>query len=103
MKILITSTYVVSNYNFKLPDLSSRLKTFVNVRISLPDDELLINLMIKLFHDKQIIIKNTGIFNFIIKRVGRSYENIFNLVDKIDKLLLQKNKQLTIPIIKELI
>lgn len=103
LKILITSTYVVSNYNFKLPDLSSRLKTFVNVRISLPDDELLINLMIKLFHDKQIIIKNTGIFNFIIKRVGRSYENIFNLVDKIDKLLLQKNKQLTIPIIKELI
>ena len=59
--------------------------------------------MIKLFHDKQIIVKNLEIFNYIIKRVGRSYENIFTLIDQIDKLLLQKNKQLTIPLIKELI
>ena len=103
LKILITSSQQVNNYHFKLHDLSSRLKTFFNIKINLPDDELLINLMIKLFHDKQIIIKNPELFNYIINRVGRSYEKVFNLIDKIDKFLLQKNKQLTIPIIKELI
>ena len=103
LKILITSSELINNYHFKLHDLSSRLKTFVNIKINLPDDELLINLMIKLFHDKQIIIKNPELFNYIINRVGRSYEKVFNLIDKIDKFLLQKNKQLTIPIIKELI
>jgi len=103
LKILITSSQLIGNYHFKLQDLSSRLKTFFNININLPDDELLINLMIKLFHDKQIIVKNPKLFNYIIKRVGRSYEKVFNLIDKIDKLLLQKNKQLTIPIIKELI
>ena len=103
LKILITSSQQIDNYHFKLHDLSSRLKTFVNIKINLPDDELLINLMIKLFHDKQIIIKNPELFNYIINRVGRSYEKVFNLIDKIDKFLLQKNKQLTIPIIKELI
>ena len=103
LKILITSSQLIGNYHFKLHDLSSRLKTFFNIKINLPDDELLINLMIKLFHDKQIIVKNPKLFNYIIKRVGRSYEKVFNLIDKIDKLLLQKNKQLTIPIIKELI
>ena len=75
----------------------------MNIKIDLPDDELLINLMLKLFHDKQIIVKNPEIFNYIIKRVDRSYENVFNLVNKIDILLMKKNKQLTIPLIKDLI
>ena len=103
LKILITSSTPLNSYAFELADLSSRLRAFYYISINLPDDQLLVNLMIKLFHDKQIIVKNLEIFNYIIKRVGRSYENIFTLVDQIDKLLLQKNKQLTIPIIKELI
>ena len=102
-KILITSNIKLNEYIFKLKDLSSRLKTFININIELPDDELLINLMTKLFHDKQIIIKNPEIFHYIIKRVHRSYDKIFHLIDKIDNLLMKKNKQLTIPIIKELI
>ncbi len=102
-KILVTSSIKLNEYIFQLKDLSSRLKTFINVNIDLPDDELLVNLMTKLFHDKQIIVKNPEIFHYIIKRVHRSYEKIFNLIDKIDKLLMKKNKQLTIPLIKELI
>ena len=102
-RILVTSNIGLNEYTFKLKDLSSRLKTFINVNIDLPDDELLVNLMTKLFHDKQIIVKNPEIFHYIIKRVDRSYEKIFYLIDKIDNLLMKKNKQLTIPIIKELI
>ena len=102
-KILATSNIGLNEYTFQLKDLSSRLKTFINVNIDLPDDELLVNLMTKLFHDKQIIVKNPEIFHYIIKRVDRSYKKIFHLIDKIDNLLMKKNKQLTIPIIKELI
>ena len=101
--ILITTSVSLNNHIFKFKDLSSRLKTFLNIKIDLPDDELLINLMLKLFHDKQIIVKNPEIFNYIIKRIDRSYENVFNLINKIDILLMKKNKQLTIPLIKELI
>lgn len=103
LKLLVTSDLLLNDYNFKLNDLSSRLKSFFNLKLNLPDDELLMNLMIKLFSDKQIIIKNPEIFNYIIKRVDRSYEQIFLLIDKIDTLLLRKNKQLTIPLIRELI
>ncbi len=102
-RILVTSNIRLNEFTFQLKDLSSRLKTFMNVNINLPDDELLVNLMTKLFHDKQIIVKNPEIFHYIIKRVDRSYEKIFHLIDKIDNLLMKKNKQLTIPIIKELI
>ena len=103
LNILVTSHIKLNSYKFKINDLSSRLKIFYNIQIDLPDDELLINLMIKLLHDKQIIVKNPEIFNYIIKRVDRSYEKIFLLILEIDKLLLTKNKQLTIPLIKELI
>ena len=103
LNILITSHIELNNYKFKINDLSSRLKIFHNIKIDMPDDELLINLMIKLFQDKQIVVKNHEIFNYIIKRVDRSYEKIFLLIMEIDKLLLTENKQLTIPLIKELI
>ena len=103
LNILIISNVALFDYAFKLEDLSSRLKTFTNIKINLPDDLLLMNLMIKLLNDKQIIVKNPEIFNYIIKRVDRSYEKVFILIDKIDKLLFEKNKQLTIPLIKELI
>ena len=72
-------------------------------KIDLPDDELLMNLMLKLFKDKQIIIKNPEIFNYILRRVQRSYEKIFLLIEKIDRLSLEQKRQLTIPLIKELI
>ena len=103
LKILINSRLPIFDYNFKIIDLSSRLKIFQQIQIDLPNDEMLINLIMKLFFDKQIIVKNHEIFNYIIRRVDRSYEKIFILVDKIDKLLFKKNKQLTIPLIKELI
>ena len=101
--ILVTSNKFLNQYNFKFLDLSSRLKSLINLKINLPDDELLINLMVKLFNDKQIIVKNEEIFNFIIKRVQRSYEKIYLLINKIDSLSLEKNKQLTIPLIKEIL
>ena len=102
LNLLVTSNILLNEYHFKLKDLSSRLKTFVNIKIDLPDDNLLINLMTKLFNDKQIIIKNPELFNYILKRVNRSYEKIFSLVEKIDSLSLEKKKQLTIPLIKNL-
>jgi len=41
--------------------------------------------------------------NFILRRVNRSYKKIFLLIEKIDRLSLEQKRQLTIPLIKELI
>ena len=58
---------------------------------------------LSLFYEKQIIVKNKEIFDFIFNRVTRTYNNIYLLVDRIDKLSLQKKRQLTIPLIKEIL
>jgi len=103
LTILLTSNKEVFEHNFLLKDLVSRLKTFNLLRINLPDDDLIINLIIKLLHDKQIIIKNKEIFNYILKRIERTYEEIFLLIENIDKLSLEKKRELTIPLIKKLL
>jgi len=103
LKILITSNIDLFEFNFKYPDLHSRLKTFYYVRIDNPDDEMTIMLLTKLLSEKQIIIKNKEIFEYLIKRINRTYKDVYNFSNKIDKISLEKKRQLTIPLIKEIL
>ena len=103
LNVLVTSDIDLYEYNFNLPDLLSRLKIFNYVSINKPDDEILINVLTKLLIEKQFIIKNKDIFEFLLKRVSRTYEAVYNLVNKMDKISLEKNRKLTIPLIRELI
>jgi len=103
LKIFITSNLNINQYNFKLTDLKSRLKTFYHVSILNPDDEMVKIILTKLLNEKQFIIKNPEIFDFLIKRIERSYQSIYNIVKALDNLSLQKKRQLTIPLIKEIL
>ena len=85
LKILLCTDKFLSNYKFKLNDLSSRLKSFNFIEIKQPDDELIVNLFIKLLFDKHIIFQNSEIFSYILKRINRTYQDIYLLVENIDK------------------
>ena len=101
-KILITSDIKINSIDFKFKDLSSRLKTFSNLEIGQPNDEMLLAILTKLLVDKQFIIKSNEIFAYILRRVDRSYQGINDIVKKLDILSLEKKRQLTIPLIKEI-
>ena len=103
LKILITSPYKINDINFKFNDLPSRLKTFSFLEINNPDDEMLITVLTKLLLDKQFIVNSNDIFEYILRRVDRSYKGIYDIVDKLDVLSLEKKRQLTIPLIKEIL
>tara|TARA_B100000242_G_scaffold223712_1_gene164434 strand:- start:180 stop:806 length:627 start_codon:yes stop_codon:yes gene_type:complete len=103
LKILITSSYKINDINFKFYDLPSRLKTFSNLEIYNPDDEMLLTILTKLLVDKQFIVNSNDIFDYILRRVDRSYKGIYDIVDKLDVLSLEKKRQLTIPLIKEIL
>jgi len=103
LKILITTNLDINQHQFILQDLLSRLKTFNYVSIEKPDDEILINVLTKLLIEKQFVIRNKGIFDFLLKRVNRTYEDIYQIVEKMDTISLEKKRQLTIPLIRELI
>ena len=64
---------------------------------------MLINILTKLFVEKQFIVNSKDVFQFIIKNTNRSYDNILDIVKKIDILSFEKKRQLTIPLIKEIL
>jgi len=103
IKILITSPSKINDINFKFNDLPSRLKTFSFLEINMPDDEMLLTILTKLLVDKQFIVNSNDIFDYILRRVDRSYKGIYDIVDKLDVLSLEKKRQLTIPLIKEIL
>ena len=103
LKLLIISDKKINDINFSLIDLSSRLKTFDYLEIKQPNDEMLLTILTKLLIDKQFIINSSEIFEYILRRVDRTYEAINEIVSKLDILSLQKKRQLTIPLIKEIL
>ncbi len=103
LKILITADKKINEINFQYDDLSSRLKTFSNLEIDQPNDEMLLAILTKLLLDKQFIINSNEIFQYILRRVDRSYLGINKIVNKLDILSLEKKRQLTIPLIKEIL
>ncbi len=103
LKILITSPYKINDINFKFNDLPSRLKTFSILEINNPDDEMLLTILTKLLVDKQFVVNSSDIFEYILRRIDRTYNGIYDIVGKLDDLSLEKKRQLTIPLIKEIL
>ena len=98
--LLITSLEPLNKFNFKLPDLISRIRNCLIIGIKNPDDNLIFALLIKYLSDRQINI-DKKLIEYIIKRIDRSYEKIFLFIHKIDKLSLKKGKPINLATIKE--
>ncbi len=98
--LIVTSTSSIVDINFKLADLKSRAKNFLLQNIEKPDDELMFALILKNLSDRQISL-DKKLIDYIIKRINRSYSEIFNFIYKIDKISLKKKKSIDFKIIKE--
>jgi len=100
--LIINSLTPINEMNFKLNDLKSRSKNCLVAKIDKPDDELMFALILKNFSDRQITI-DKKLINFIIKRVDRSYDKIFEFIYKIDEISLKKKKSIDFKIIKQVL
>ena len=98
--IIVTSEKPIVDMDFKLSDLKSRTKNYLLQKIDKPDDELMFALILKNLSDRQITI-DKKLINFIIKRIDRSYDKIFEFIYKVDELSLKKKKPIDFRIIKE--
>ena len=100
--LLITSLKPISLYKFKLPDLKSRANSSIIIGINLPSDDLISVILAKNFSDKQIKIEKKHI-DYIIKRIDRSYEKIFQFIVTLDKYSLKKGSPFGLKLIKEVL
>ena len=99
---LINSIKPISSYKFKLPDLTSRIKSSLNIGIKLPSDDLISAIIAKNFSDKQIMVEEKHI-DYIIKRIDRSYEKISQFILTLDRYSLKKGTPFGLKLIKEVL
>ena len=100
--LLITSQKPINSFNFKLPDLVSRINSSLVIGINLPSDDLISVILAKNFSDKQIKVEKKPI-DYIIKRIDRSYEKISQFILTLDKYSLKKGSPFALKMIKEVL
>ena len=100
--LLITSQKPINSFNFKLPDLVSRINSSLVIGINLPSDDLISVILAKNFSDKQIKVEKKHI-DYIIKRIDRSYEKISQFILTLDKYSLKKGTPFNLKLIKEVL
>ena len=98
--IIINSLKPIQSYEITLNDLRSRFDSFVKFGINLPTDELIKVIITKSFSDKQVKIESK-LLEYIIKNIDRSYEAIFDLINKLDDFSLSSGRSININLIKK--
>jgi len=98
--VIINSLQSIKVSIVELKDLKSRFDSFIDIGINLPTDDLIRVVLTKTFSDKQVKI-GTRLLEYILKNINRSYQDIFDLIDKVDSLSLSTGKSINIDLIKK--
>ena len=92
--VLFLSRLSPFEMNWNLEDLNSRIRSLVSSEIKLPDDVLLYSFMVKYSNDKNLILSDKKII-YILKRLDRSFENVIEIIDRLDIYSLEAKKKVT--------
>lgn len=92
--LLMTSRLWPASWSVALPDLKSRLKAVTVVEIGEPDEELLAQVITKLFADRQLNIDDK-LVGYIVNRMERSLGSAQAIVDRLDKLALARGSRIS--------
>lgn len=100
--LLMTSRTWPMAWQVTLPDLKSRLKAATVVEIGEPDEELLAQVIVKLFADRQLYIDDK-LVSYIVARMERSLGAAQMIVEKLDRLALARGTRITRPLASEVL
>ena len=98
--LIISSSVSLKKTQVNLKDLASRFKSFIDIGIDLPTDDLLRVILTKNFSDKQIQISKKNI-EYILKNIERSYDKVNAFASSIDRLSLSNAQPVSLQFIKK--
>ena len=85
---------------WKLPDLKSRMNIVPTAKIAVPDDKMIMMLILKELSERQLDIES-GVIEYILKHIERSFPAIQDFINHISLLSLAQKRKITIPLAKE--
>jgi chromosomal replication initiation ATPase DnaA len=65
-----------------------------------PDDGLLRAVLVKLFIDRQLVV-DTAVIDALVLRMERSFAAARAVVDRLDRLALERGRRVTRPLVQE--
>lgn len=92
--LLVTARSRPAAWGVALPDLASRLKAVTVVEMSEPDDDLLGQVLMKLFADRQLF-PDERLIAYLVARMERSLESAHRVVEDIDRLALARRTRIS--------
>lgn len=98
-KLLIAADNAPAGLNIQLPDLSSRLNWGVTYQVQALEDEGKIEALQLRAHRRGLNLSNE-VARFILRRGSRDNNELFQLLDELDRVSLAEQRKLTIPFIK---
>lgn len=100
--LLMTARSWPTTWPVALADLKSRLKAVTVVEIGEPDEQLLKEVLVKLFADRQIAIDDK-LVAYIAERMERSAEAARRIVDALDRLALSRRTKINRALVAEVL
>ncbi len=98
--LLIACAEPPARWKRGLPDLISRLKTLPVAEITMPDDDMLRGVLIKMFADRQVQV-SPEVLSYISVRMDRSFDAARHIVDRLDAQALSRHRAITIPFVRD--
>lgn len=100
--LLLTMRIPPVRQNFHVKDLASRIRSLPSAHISDPDEDLLSALLAKMFSDRQI---NVGfdVIEYTVKRMERSFERAYEIVNIADKTAMISKRPVTVSIMRDIL
>jgi chromosomal replication initiation ATPase DnaA len=100
--LLITADAIPSDWGLSLPDLVSRLRAAQPAFLGPPDDDLLRQVLVKLFVDRQIEV-GASLLDLLLTRMERSFAAAGRIVDALDRESLARGRRVTRAMVHELL
>lgn len=97
VSLLLTACEPADLWRVDLPDLRSRLRLATPVALGAPDDELLRNVLVKLFVDRQLVV-DRPVVDYLTARMERSLSFAGRLVRALDAAALAAGRRITRPV-----
>lgn len=92
--MLLTSARPVEALVLATPDLASRLRLAPSAALGPPDDALLRAVLVKLFHDRQLLV-DTNVIEYVANRIERSLARAAAVVAELDRETLRRGRSVT--------
>jgi chromosomal replication initiation ATPase DnaA len=100
--LLVAARQLPASWKVVLPDLDSRLRAVLAIRIGLPDDALLGAVLVKHFADRQLRVA-PEVVAYLLTHMERSFAAAAEMASRLDVVSLRDRRAITVSLARQLV